>query len=1105
MASRRKIKCCVASLVVLACAAVLAIAPLARFDELPNTAPSDPREENWGNFYVNDKGVSEEVVNGGEEPAPIIGENGSAYASNRILLSFDGSVGEQRLRDLLAEQNVNVEGISLVSKALENNEVLVAVDYAGEEDPVNLAKRLSEDAVITGSEPDYVMSVDDSDARVYLQPDEDAADQSADEGALEEVNEAVADAFVAADESTSALEPEPESMEEELVFQAPDSAEEALIDEFELSHFLEDLILSPDAVSTNDAHFSKQWELTAAKLKNAWDYWTSSGTVTVVVLDTGVDYDHPDLVDNFVSSTYFKNTYTGATGKSAVDDVKGHGTHVAGIVAARTNNGKGTAGVSWNANILPIKASFNAEGQMYMSDLIEGIDYAVSLKTNPSSPAALRNIRVINMSFGGESSFSDSYQAAITRANNAGILCVATAGNGASYQTDYYPAAYEGVLAVSALKQTSSGKGYAFDSSYSNYGPFVDIAAPGTMVYSTVKGGTYDYKSGTSMAAPVVSGTAAILFSQNMNLSPSNVTWLLQNTAVDLESSGWDNRTGYGAVNAYVAVYNRPIAYCTFSTIADQAYTGSAVKPKLTVKYGDTTLVEGTDYTLSYSNNVNVGTATVTITGKGRSAGTATVNFNISNKVDMSGVVFSSATYVYDGQPHSLSVSGNIPSAVSVSYSNNGKVNAGQYTVIARFSVDKSIYLPVSDMGAVLTIKPESIRNCWAYKITDQVYTGSEVKPKPELYSPSDVPLVEGVDYTLSWGNNVNTGTAWVKVTGKGNYTDYGYLYFNVNPSVERVAGDYARDTSAMISSKTFGSSKWVVLARDDDFADAMSATGLAGALNCPIILTDRNGLSNSAREEIVRLGATHAYVIGGKGAMPGNFEVELASIGCTVQQRVYGNAAYDTSVACARIIASLNRSDGITAPVIVAYGQNFQDALSMSSFAYAHRAPIFLQTFGSTAAQRGLTSEAVSLVRSDYQGSIVYVAGGPGAVSDASLSEIGGADVRLYGDDGYGTSVRIAEYMVENSLLDASTVVFASGAQAPKGLDALSGAALAGRSHGVMLLVNDQSKLGSTNTCVISEFLAPYADQVRHVYVLGGQFVVTEDLIRSIKATLGY
>ena len=335
---------------------------------------------------------------------------------------------------------------------------------------------------------------------------------------------------------------------------------------------------------------------------------------------------------------------------------------------------------------------------------------------------------------------------------------------------------------------------------------------------------------------------------------------------------------------------------------------------------------------------------------------------------------------------------------------------------------------------------------------------------------------------------------------------------------VKRLRGSLARDTAAAISGEAFQNGlvadaegdKWVIVARDDDFRDAMSATGLAGALNAPIILTDRTGLSEVAKNEIERLGANRAYIVGGKGAMPGDFEGQLAAIGCIAEPRVSGSAAYDTSVKCAELIAMYNARDGYEdTTVIVAYGQNFQDALSMSSFAYAYRCPIFLQTFGAKAADRGLTAEAVALINDVYADAPIIVAGGKGAVSDESVAPIGfdetAGDVRLRGKDGFETSSNIADYMVSNNLLSPETMVVASGAQAPKGLDALAGAALAGQTKGVMLLVNGQTAFGSINTMAMDSFLEKHADEVKAAYVLGGGFVIPEaSVIDPIKEALG-
>lgn len=320
------------------------------------------------------------------------------------------------------------------------------------------------------------------------------------------------------------------------------------------------------------------------------------------------------------------------------------------------------------------------------------------------------------------------------------------------------------------------------------------------------------------------------------------------------------------------------------------------------------------------------------------------------------------------------------------------------------------------------------------------------------------------------------------------------------NATVERIAGESASETSAAISSAAFTSSEWVVLARDDDFADAMSATGLAGALGCPIILTNRNGLSAAASSEIQRLGATRAYVIGGTGAMPGNFKAQLSHIGCTLEDRLFGEYSWDTSVVCASAIESIVGSENMS-DSIVAMSSNFQDALSISSFAYKYKVPIFLQTQGSNPS---LPQNAIDYI--NKTGGKIYVPGGPGAVHPATVENVFGEDrvVRMYGEDGYDTSNQIAHYMVDNGLLSADVAVVACGAQAAKGSDALSGAALACKNDGVVLLVNENTAVEPRHLETIeggdslrdASFLSAHRYAVDTCYMLGGTYVMPDAVL---------
>lgn len=403
----------------------------------------------------------------------------------------------------------------------------------------------------------------------------------------------------------------------------------------------------------------------------------------------------------------------------------------------------------------------------------------------------------------------------------------------------------------------------------------------------------------------------------------------------------------------------------------------------------------------------------------------------------------------------------------------------------------------------------------FAIDTSKETYTGQPIMKKVVT------DLEEGRDYTVEYRDNTEPGTAMLTINGAGRYCGVLEYEFEIakqtdskpdNPGAEdstvRVAGDEAADTSAKIAQAAFPEgSEWVVIARDDDFADAMSATGLAGTLEAPIVLTDRNSLSNAAADAVKALGAKKAYIIGGKGAIPGNLESELEAIGCQVIDRVFGNESWDASAACAKMIAE--HGGNPNGDAIVAMSSNFQDALSISSFAYKYKVPIFLETSGD---ERELPSAARETI--ENQKGTIYVPGGPGAVPTSSVEDVFGEDrvARIFGEDGYDTSNQIATYMVNNELLSADTVCIASGAPAPKGVDALAGAALAGKAGGVMLLVNDNPTFGEVDSTAVDgsdsqgtpAFLASHAPNVGQAYLLGGNAVIGADLQRKVTELLG-
>ncbi len=277
----------------------------------------------------------------------------------------------------------------------------------------------------------------------------------------------------------------------------------------------------------NDPEYYREWHLPAISADAAWDVTQGSASTIIAVIDTGVDYTHPDLSPNVVQGYNFV-----ANNTNAYDD-NGHGTHVSGIAAAVGNNGYGIAGVDWNARIMPLKV-LDAQGSGYDSDVARAIRYAAD-----------KGADVISMSLGG-GGYSQTLQDAINYAYQKGLVIVAAAGNDGTNLISY-PAAMDNVISVAALDSSDNL------ASFSNYGQGLDISAPGLAIYSTVPGGFATY-SGTSMATPVVSGTAALVLGRHPDRSPGDITQMLFNSATDLGGAGYDTRFGYGKVNAYAAL-----------------------------------------------------------------------------------------------------------------------------------------------------------------------------------------------------------------------------------------------------------------------------------------------------------------------------------------------------------------------------------------------------------------------------------------------------------------------------------------------------------------------------------------------------------------------
>jgi len=337
------------------------------------------------------------------------------------------------------------------------------------------------------------------------------------------------------------------------------------------------------------------WGVERIGADHVWSTNTGKG-VNVAILDTGVDYDHPDLAGNIAGGINYAGSWwkDGSTNKLYWDDKYGHGSYCAGIVAALNNN-IGIVGVAPGATLWAVKV-LGDNGYGYISDIIQGLEWCVD-----------NEIDIASMSFGA-AEYSESMANACNAAYDAGVLLVAAAGNEKGGPV-IYPAAYESVIAVSATNTND------VIADFSSTGPEVELAAPGVSIKSTYRSGGYAIGSGTSMACPHVAGAAALAWAADPSLTAEQLRIRLQQTAEDLGAAGRDNLYGYGLVNVTAASQAADIHDVAVTAIAapSSVFAGDIVAIDVAVQnqgtFNETFGVVLTDHT----DGVTIGTRSVSL------------------------------------------------------------------------------------------------------------------------------------------------------------------------------------------------------------------------------------------------------------------------------------------------------------------------------------------------------------------------------------------------------------------------------------------------------------------------------------------------------------
>lgn len=724
-----------------------------------------------------------------------------------------------------------------------------------------------------------------------------------------------------------------------------------------------------DSMTAPTPNYQKQWSLNIAEVPKAWELGATGKGIIIAVIDTGVDLNHLDLKDNLVSG------YNAITGKATVgsaQDDNGHGTHVAGIVAA---NGKSSLnsrvyGVAYQATIMPVKA-MGSDGQGADDVISDGIVWAADHKAN-----------IINLSFGTNSQ-DGILSTAIQYAIDKGCLVVAAAGNAESQTTSgiAYPATDPDVLAITASDSNDQ------IADFSLTGPQATLAAPGVDIYSDYwsnKGSGYAYADGTSMASPFVAGVAALVWGQHPEWTARQVRVALVNSALDLGTSGRDESYGYGRVDAYWAV-RFAATPVQLSSPASTSWAGAIVQENGVPSVANLR-IPARAFDLNPGQNVQVSVDTVT----------APAEF-----------------------PNGITPSS---PAISVQWGTSMP----------------QVILPLT----VNTQTPSEGVNRSAY-----------------LYHWSGSRWIQV-------GGGVTAASLTVGIFEPGIYR-LGYVSL---PSYTRLAGADRIETAIQIAQAAFPTgADIVILARADDFPDALAGAPLAYKEHAPILLTDPVELDPRILAEIQQLAPRKIILLGGTGAISASIAEQLQ---LTYQvERIEGADRYSTAAAIARNLGTLGQA-------VVVNGQNFPDAISVAAIAARQGIPVILTSASN------LDPNTDSVLR-QLLVSETYVIGGEGVIQPNVFASLPVA-VRYGGQDRYETAAAVLKANPPTGGL----LYVATGENFP---DALTGGVLAAtRGTDIVLVPPD----------------GPTTDELRvlqtwhglKALALGGSLVVPDSVLQAIQ-----
>ncbi len=468
-----------------------------------------------------------------------------------------------------------------------------------------------------------------------------------------------------------------------------------------------------------------------------------SDTVTVAVIDTGVDPTNPFFPAGVIRSDSRDMTVSEERALADADIEKGHGTHVCGIIADMTPDA---------VQIMALRV-YNDEGKTSWSCILTAFQYCLE-----------HDVDVINLSLGEYNTATAPLDAVLQQAVAQDVVVVCAAGNDG--RSPMYPSSLDTTIAVSAIDSTNQIW------SSSNYGQAIDFCAPGKSIKSAGRSTSeisIVTKTGTSMAAPHIAAAFAYLKLADPDASWDALYEEAKARSIDLGSTGWDEEYGWGYPQLEGLFTD--INTCTVElSQTSYVYNTEEKEPDVSVLYEGVPLAEGRDYTVSYENNIDAGTASATITGKNHFFGAVKQEFTIQPvTMDDCVVELEQTSCVYNAMEQRpkviVSYEGNVliqGSDFTVAYADNTSVGEATASILGQANCTGTASLSFE-------ILPTPLEDCTVkLNPTSPIYSGSELKPTVTVQYQGGT-LVPVVDYTVSYDHNIEIGTATATITGTGN------------------------------------------------------------------------------------------------------------------------------------------------------------------------------------------------------------------------------------------------------------------------------------------------------------------------------------------------